>query len=261
MAYYELISKIIYYLNDPNNSRWVTSNTLINKLNLPQISPLDLDNILVRYFQDNPDSEIRFSTLPSRISLDVLWGSVERIKKRGVSDIYRQDELILIEELDRTETKNMFLSHSFRDSEIVIKLAKRLMDYKIYPWLAETEILKRSHINQSVKEAIEKLPYFGVFISENLVNSVWSAKEIDFALRNEKEIVGIIYSKNIDFVHTILEPLTSGGTKVSREIFRRFFDSHLRVKFLFYPQYSDGLVSNWKNKEHVVDWDYLNTYS
>ena len=257
----EIISRIIIYLNDEVNSKWATSKTLINKLNFHDFDPLELDDILVKYFQKSEDSEIRFSTLPSKSSLDVLWGSVKRIKERNVIDIYNQNEQILLEELERAKSKNMFLSHSFKDSKIVIELAKKLIEYDMFCWLAEVEILKHGHINKSVKDAISQLPYFCVFISENLEKSVWSAKEIEFAMRNEKEIIGILYTENLDFITRIQESSSSEGTKISQEIYRRFFDNNPKVKFLFYPESSKASGSTNINQDSIIGWDYFENYT
>ena len=256
----EIISKIKGYLEDENNYKWTTSKTLLKKLNIKCLSPMELDDILVEYFQGDPICDIRFSTYPSIKSLDILWGSVKRNKLRDVSSIYRQDEQVFIEELGRTEKKNMFLSHSFKDSKLAIKVAKKFLNYNVFTWLAEVEILKNGHINQSVIEAIEELPFFCVLITKNIVNSVWSAKEIGFALTNKKEVIGIIDAENIDFVKSIEDVAISGGTKISQDIFRRFFDNHSKVKFLYYPSSKNVLNSHSLDPDHLIDWDYYKNY-
>jgi hypothetical protein len=49
----QLLTKIIKYLDDDNNLKWSTSATLISKLNIRNIGPLELDEILIQYFQEN----------------------------------------------------------------------------------------------------------------------------------------------------------------------------------------------------------------
>lgn len=257
----DIISKIKGYLEDENNYRWTTSKTLLKKLNIQYLSPLELDDILVEYFQDKPISDIRFSTYPSLRSLDILWGSAKRNKVRDVSSIYRQDEQVFIEELGKFEKKNMFLSHSFKDSKLAIEVAKKFLDYNLFTWLAEVEILKHGHINQSVIEAIEELPFFCVLISKNIVNSVWSAKEINFALNNKKEVIGIIDAENIDFVNGIRDSTISGGTKISQAIFRQFFDNHSKVKFLYYPSSNNVLNPHLIEFDNLINWDYFKSYT
>ncbi len=253
----ELLSKIIDYLNDDENLKWSTARTMIKKLDIQGFQPLELDAFLIQYFQESENCEIRFSTLPSKNNLDVLWGSTNRIKQRNVIDIYKQDQQILIDELDRIDSKNLFLSHSFKDLAPVIELSKKLMQENIFTWLAETEILKYDHINQSVKDAIESLPYFGVFITENLLNSIWSAKEFEFALRNKKEVIGFLHTENPEVFDKIKDSRFEHGNSISREIYGQFFDNHSNVKFLLYPYCSNEFCLNLKKQGKIVEWNYL----
>lgn len=254
----QLIPQIIEYLNDPNHYQWSTSKTMIARLSLQEITPLELDERLLQYFQNTENSQIRFSALPSKINLEVLWGSVDRINPKEVIDIYKQDEEIQIEELERSIEKDLFLSHSFKDSASVVALSKKLIEYNIYTWLAEIEIVKYEHINQAVINAIEQLPFFGVFISEAILNSIWSAKEIGFALSNKKEIVGFINTADESLFSKIEEPDTMGGSRISRNIYRQFFDNASNVKFILYPDSNHPFCQQLKAEGRVVDWDYLN---
>jgi hypothetical protein len=66
------------------------------------------------------------------------------------------------------------------------------------------------------------LPYFGVFITKNILESTWSAKEIDFALDKRKELYGFIYINTFDL---LLEDVNSLQIKFNPgkrdEIFRK----------------------------------------
>jgi hypothetical protein len=53
-----IITQVIAHLEAESNSKWVTSATLLEKLDIPDLSPTDLDDILVSYFQDSDDCEI-----------------------------------------------------------------------------------------------------------------------------------------------------------------------------------------------------------
>ncbi len=244
----ELRNKIEQFLLD-SNYKWNTSSAMISKMNLTQYSEIDLDELLIHDFKNSEIPKFRFSTLPSKKSLAVLWGHVDRVKQRNVIDIHKQDEQILIDELDRIADKNLFLSHSFKDADHVIDLAKDLSQFDLNAWIAETEILKHQHINQRVKQAIESLPYFGVYISENLISSIWSAKEIEFALNNKKLIFGFLDSKlNFNF-----DKIISDHT-ISQEIFHRFFDNHQQVFFLNYPCLD--LIEN-SDVNQLISWSEL----
>jgi len=229
--------------------KWNTSSAMISQLNLIHFSPIELDGLLISEFKNSEIQKFRFSSLPSKKSLDVLWGHIDRVKQRDVLDIHKQDEQILIDELDRLTSKNLFLSHSFKDADQVINLAKELNSLDLNAWIAETEILKYQHINQKVKEAIEGLPYFGVYISENLISSIWSAKEIEFALNNKKLIFGFFDRK----LQLDLDQIISGN-KISQEIFRRFFDNHHQVFFLNYP---DSILNKNLGIDQLISWSEL----
>lgn len=244
----ELRDQIERFLLD-SSFKWNTSSSIIKKLNLTQYSPIELDELLVREYKSDEVRKFRFSTLPAIKNLDVLWGHIDRVKQRNVLDIYKQDEQILIDELDRLASKKLFLSHSFKDAEQVINLAKDLSKLELHAWIAETEILTHQHINQSVKEAIESLPYFGVYISKNLISSKWSAKEIGFALNNKKKIFGFLDSTlelNLDQI--------SSGNRISQNIFKEFFDNHQQVFFLNYP---NSEVDKNSNLEQLITWEKL----
>ena len=68
-----LLENILTYLNTNANYQWATSRTLIKKLNIPDLNALELDAQLVQYYQNTDKPLLRFSTLPSKINLDVLW--------------------------------------------------------------------------------------------------------------------------------------------------------------------------------------------
>lgn len=244
----ELRDQIEHFLLD-SSFKWNTSSAIIKKLNLTQYSPIELDELLVREYKSSEVRKFRFSTLPAIRNLDVLWGHIDRVKQRDVLDIYKQDEQILIDELDRLTSKNLFLSHSFKDAEQVVNLAKDLSRLELHAWIAETEILTHQHINQRVKEAIESLPYFGVYISRNLISSIWSAKEIEFALNNKKLIFGFLDASlelNRDQITT--------GNKISQEIFHRFFDNYHQVFFLNYP---NAEIDKNSNLGQLISWEKL----
>ena len=234
---------------------------MIKKLQLEPFTPLELDDILVKHYQKTEDCPFRFSTLPSSVNLDVLWGSTKIINTRKVEDIYLTSDNMQAEELKLLASpqvdKNIFLSHSFKDSAEAIALARKLTDHKLYPWLAETEILRHEHINESVKNAIEELPLTGVFITEHLLRSVWSAKEIDFTFKNEKKMIGFVDMSDSKLLAKIRDGNFKGGNKLSREIFRRFFDNHTDVKFLPYKDPNKRFKEYFKGSENIIDWEQM----
>ncbi|NAS11323.1 toll/interleukin-1 receptor domain-containing protein [Poritiphilus flavus] len=255
----KLLSDVLDYLNREENFEWATSGTLVRKIGLQEISPLELDDLLLQSHQENESFPIRFSTLPSYVNLNVLWGSVERIGDKVVESIYRLDEPLDIEDLEVSESPDLFLSHSFRDSELVISLSKHLMQSHIHPWIAETRILRHQHINQGVIRAIAESPAFGVLITGNLLSSVWSAKEIEFAFRNDKKVIGFIQSGDPLLLEQIRVADFSGGNKISQEIFSRFFDNHPDVRFLYFPDTSARSNPGF-DSEQLLEWEQLESF-
>lgn len=210
-----------------SESKWNTSQGILSKMGNHSISPIQLDELLLNHYKNSKDQKFRFSTLPSRKSLDVLWGHLDRVNKKEVIDIYKQNEELLIDELDRTKEKSIFLSHSFKDSDQVVKLAKDLAQEDLHIWLAETDLLYRQHINFEVQNAIWELPYFGVYLSENIFNSLWTAKEIDFAITHKKKIIGFLDEEFSNYLKGI-----TIESHVAKDIYRRFFDNHHQVIFV-----------------------------
>ncbi|TNE47894.1 MAG: TIR domain-containing protein [Bacteroidetes bacterium] len=248
----ELLTAILACLNDANRPKWATSATLIRNLHLPFDTPEALDGALVRYYQQTENPELRFSTLPSVKSLEVLWGSISRVGSRKVLDIYKTDDALLPEGQEARRRPNLFLSYSFKDSALVLELSRKLWAYGLYAWIAEMEILRHEHINAAVIEAIEALPFFGVFITHNSLGSSWSAKEVEFALRNKKQILGFIHTGAPNLPANITQGDFAAGSRIRQEIFSRFFDNRSGVRFLLYPEETDPAYSG---VVEVLDWE------
>ena len=217
---------VIKYLLHPDSPRWSTATDIIAKLNLKDINAARLDSALACHYDETGGQSIRFSVLPSKKNLEVLWGHVDKVGRKAVFSIFREDPQTHFLESEigdrKLNIKNLFLSHSFMDTSLVIELAKSLKEYGIYSWLAEIDILYRAHIHQSVIEAIESTPYFGVFISANSSKSTWTAKEIGFAIRNEKKIIGFINTEDPNWkdIFSYHQNHIRPKSKISQDIFR-----------------------------------------
>ncbi len=254
----EHLNKIIDHLTNEQYYKWATSEKLIEAAGLAGISPAELDRALAEHYKQAPQPVIRFSTLPDRYTLDVLWGHVDRVGERPVVDIYRADAP-LPEEGDKGALEaNMFISYSFEDSEVALGLSRKLVQHQMRAWLAEVEILSRAHINETVRNAITELPAFGVLITDNTLQSTWSAKEIDFALQQGKEILGFLHLERLEHVRSMVESGMAGQSAVRQEIFNRFFDNHPNVKLLAFPEEGGGQgLSFLKERVEFVDWGYF----
>ncbi len=258
----QILDKIINYLNTAANYKWATANTLVKRLNIEdKFSALALDDALMRYYQNSNDPKIRFSTLPSATNLNVLWGAVSRVGRRNVTDIRRTDTPLRIKEFNSSTDKNMFLSYSFKDSDLVLDLARKLLKHGFNPWIAEIDILERAHINESVIGAISALPYFGTLVTENILNSTWSAKEIDFAFHNKKDIHGFLHSDTLELLVENINDIQAGMNTGRRiEIYKKLFDTHVNdtIKFLLYPLEDEVDYVKGIGYDNVLRWQELN---
>lgn len=252
-----MIEKILDFLNH-GKSNWASSQAIIKNLGLSDAySALELDEALLTYYKNTEEPEIRFSTLPSSTNLSVLWGSMARVGQRQVNSIYKRNTPLQIKNFNASGEKNLFMSYSFKDSDIVLGLAKKLQEHGMNPWIAEFEIMMGDHINQSVIDAIEALPAFGFFLTENFVKSSWSAKEISFATKHGKPIFGFIYNQETSWLETLNDSLAHPGSKLRDRIFSNLFFDYPNVSFLLYP--TEIQIENLKSLgiTDLIDWEEL----
>ncbi len=199
--------------------KWMTANGLARyfsqqeafKSNDPSsiISSLLIEALLFEMEKSSP-SEIRRSALPSKKSLDVLWGSkfvvgnkqVMPVEKQEIQDDFFGDSHFVLNE----NTKKCFLSHSHKDVKESIVIGKTLLKYNIYPWMAETDIAYDMSINYEIQQAINTADYFLIYVTENALSSVWTEKELGFAQGKKRLIVAnkegfeqIISAENLGF--------------------------------------------------------------
>ena len=223
----QIISDAIELLKDKNAPKWQTAENISKKLN-NRLTSEELENLLIKRYKSSNNSVIRYSSLPSKKSLSVLWGHIDKVGNRKLFDIFREDEEITPEYLKQIEDeRNIFLSHSFKDFDKVILLANKLVKFDFNPWLAESEIKQNYHINNEVKEAIERLPYFGIYLTDNVLNSTWSAKEFEYALINKRKLFAFIDEDSKQIISLINDEDTNYEISI-HQLLRKLFDkSHI----------------------------------
>lgn len=197
--------KIIKLLKDPLENKWQTSLSLSSKLKkYKSCSPEQIESILINYIKTNINSEIRYSSLPSKKSLHVLWGHIDKVGKRKLFDIFKEDKQTTATYLNNVnDERNIFLSHSFKDTDKVFNLAHKLVVRGFNPWIAESDIQQGNHINHDVINAIKELPYFGIYLSKNVLKSAWSAKEFEFALLHKKKLMAFVDEDDNQIINLI----------------------------------------------------------
>ncbi len=103
----------------------------------------------------------------------------------------------VIDEIEKTKLKSVFLSHSFKDKSFVHRLASDLIHYGAKVWLDEAELKVGDSLIQKIQEGIKDSDYLGVVLSSTSVQSRWVQDELDMALtmqihRGEVKVLPIL---------------------------------------------------------------------
>ncbi len=156
------------------------------------VSSLLIEQLLYE-MENSGFAKVRRAALPSKKTLDVLWGSVEVVGKADVMPVEKQD----IQDdffgdssfIPNDNTKKCFISHSHKDVKDAIEIGKELLKHNVYPWMAETDIAYADVINYEIQQAIASSDYFLIYVTENAIKSVWTEKELGFAQGKKRLIV------------------------------------------------------------------------
>lgn len=181
MNYTELEEKIIDILANPNDHAkpWMTANGIRKNLGagFPKTAKHAVFSALQKLEQTG--KPIRHSKLPSKKTLDYLWGHTHIVQDINVNAIAKSDVADdFFEQLPNLEDAPIcFISHSHKDIDGVLAVCNILIENGIYPWLAECEIEQGELINDNIIEALENSTYFLLYLSRNALKSVWTRKE------------------------------------------------------------------------------------
>lgn len=159
---------------------WMTARRIseICKLEIGETEKLLLAHMTETQKRDSIP-KIRYSNLPSKKTLEVLWGAVDQPKvgMRSTKPLQRTDPIDTSLGIEDLTEANIFFSHSHKDYEKVIQIAKHLVAQGFSPWLAETHVQQGSSINEEIIDAMEDSQVFLLFLSTNSLNSRWAGKE------------------------------------------------------------------------------------
>jgi len=241
------IANIIDFLKEKTHLSWMTSETIKSKLKITDYNAAEIEKGLLDYYNVNSNSAVRYSSLPSKRSLQVLWGHVDNVGHRKLFDIFKEDNHLEADYLNEiNDERNLFLSHSFKDTSNVFDLAKHLVTHGINPWIAETDITQNSHINHDVISAINDLPFFGMYLSEHVLTSAWSVKEFEFALSNKKKLFGFVHEDNHEMINLIENNISSNHHDI-HDLLRKAFDRgdfSEHMVFFEIPRYENTNTKN-----------------
>ena len=161
------------------NKPWMTAKRITSQC---QLSTAATASLLHQHFDGcktfGERPKARYSNLPSKRTLEILWGATckDKVGARSVKPITRTD----VEDRSLGDVSGgpgaVFLSHSLNDYDSVIELAKCLSSRNLAPWLAETHISQGEVINLSIIEALGNARAFLLFLTENSLASRWTGK-------------------------------------------------------------------------------------
>lgn len=244
------IDDVIHILSRPRdaNKPWMTARRLVRRLGLNESFKDSVEEALVAYCKTCGESSrkplVRYSSLPSKSSLEVLWGHIDFVGDRNLCDIRKTDVADdSLGDFEEFEDPDVFISHSFKDYEDVIEIARLLQKKKVRPWLAETHIQQHEHINTEVISALENTQYFAVFLSKNAFASKWTGKEYHIAKSKNANII-IIADCRDTFVRTLVKRKIQGDSGPwempsgnAAYFFESLFaDNNAKTRFVVYPE-------------------------
>jgi TIR domain len=86
-----------------------------------------------------------------------------------------------------------FISYSRKDSEFALKLAKELQTAGADIWIDRLNIPHGSHWDREVQGALESCGRVIIILSPNAVESRTVMDEVNFALKNKKQVVPVLH--------------------------------------------------------------------
>jgi TIR domain len=86
----------------------------------------------------------------------------------------------------RPSPREVFLSHSSRDRNFVLRLARVLKHHSVPYWYSATHIAGGQQWHDEIGEALARCDWFIVVLTPNAVRSVWVKRELVFALSQDR---------------------------------------------------------------------------
>jgi len=123
-----------------------------------------------------------------------------KYKHSGIAHPINEDEIVpmlaslneiksnlenLVEEIEKSMLKSIFLCHASTDKPKVREIANQLTLKGSKVWLDEAEILVGDSILGKIEDGINNSDYLGIILSPDSVKSIWVKKEVEAALTQE----------------------------------------------------------------------------
>lgn len=144
----------------------------------------------------------------------------------------------------------IFISHASRDKQTILNIIKELPT-PIRNWFDQYQISAGDIIRDSLMDGINKSDLFLLFISPEAIESPWVKKEIEWALKRERE--NPLYKS---FKLNFLIPIKMG--KIDNGKYNEFFKDAEDRKFIELKGYDDSDIKNCAKKleEEINHWSY-----
>lgn len=236
---------------------WMTANYLGRKMG-GDIEGSRIEQILLSYCRAAEDGgdipKIRYSSLPSRKTLEVLWGAIEHVGTRPLENI-TQDHVAhdAFDDFGDLSRADIFISHSHRDFDAVSTVARHLLEADLVPWLAETHIQKDRHIHEEIIAALGASQDFLLYLSPNALDSRWTGKEYIYAQQRGIPIY-VVGDADDPASRALLEVMLRHET-IPNEL-AEHFDSVDRDFLHFLTEDNDGIIETFaytrKPKETAI---------
>lgn len=225
---------------------WMTASYLGRKMG-GGIEGKRIEQILLAYCREAEDSgdmpKIRYSSLPSRKTLEVLWGAIEHVGTRPLENI-TQDHVAhdAFDECGDLDRADIFISHSHRDFDAVSAVARHLLEADLVPWLAETHIQKDRHIHEEIIGALGDSQDFLLYLSPNALDSRWTGKEYIYAQQRGIPIY-VVGDADVPEIRALLELMLRRET-IPNELAERF-EAVDRDFLYFLTEDNEGIIETF----------------
>ena len=246
--------RVLEILESANTDKpWMTAKRIADECGLPVAKTQKILRAHIsKAWQEDGNPKIRYSNLPSKKTLQVLWGAVsqDKVGLRPLKPLARSDEIDeSLAGIELWDSANIFFSHSHRDYDKVIHIAKSMTHSGFSPWLAETHIDRGDYINDEIERALGNAKAFMLFFSVNALNSRWTGKEYGLAVKKfvseKSEIPIFVIADNDDSILKLLCGLANCAEVESypeelpnsaREFYQSLFEHREKAKYFTLEQ-------------------------
>ena len=186
---------------------------------------MDLDAAFetLRAEASKSDRKIRYSALPSRRTLDVLWGHVDVVGERRLHPLERGALPEGFTTPDRAEAQDtdaplLFLSHSMQDFTHVQGLRDRMEAEGYRVWIFEDDMQAGDIVHHAIRRALESSEAFGAYLSETYLTSLYSDKELEQLKYQSKEVFIFFNDQSRPFFDLALKCFEASGDYAHEQI-------------------------------------------